>query len=417
MMLFACGLNHQTAPLAVREKFAFSDSKLGSGLLDLLEFQNIHEVVILSTCNRTELYCYAKEISVLKSWLVLQSGLPQEDVSGYLYSYQGIEAIQHMMRVASGLDSMLLGENQILGQMKESYSKACLTGTVGSNLQQVFQQVFSTAKRIRHETDINVHPISVAYAGAVLVKKTFPELNDKKVLLIGGGDTIQLIAKYLHQFGIREFFIANRTQSNVDDILQQIHGQWVSIDEISEILKQVDIAISATSCPLPFVTKHIVEVAVEERADHPLFLLDLAVPRDIEPEVAHLPKVVLYNLDDLQTQVVEGLKERQAAALEAEKIIHHELENFKQRLKSLRASDSIKTYRAQAESIRTLELDKAIQQLEQGQEPKEVISELSRRLTNKFLHQPSMQLRKMGEEQQEDLLKLAELLFCSDIEV
>lgn len=413
MAFIACGLNHKTAPIEVREKTAFASRTHANLLLDITAQPAIQEALILSTCNRTEFYCATETPDSVVSWLAQQQTLTFADLEKHLYCYQDEDALRHTMRVACGLDSMMLGETQILGQMKQAYSQACAVGTIGSQLHAVFQHVLSVSKHIRTHTGIGINPISVAFAAVTLLKQQAIALNQATVLLIGAGETSQLVAKYLHNEGVKQFFIANRTRQHVDALSELLPAQVISIANIPEYLPKADIVISATACPWPFIGKGMIERAIKIRSNRPLFLLDLAVPRDIEPEVGELASVFLYNIDSLQALVTQGLNERREAAIQAEQIINYEVENFIAQQRGLKANDAICKYREKMVALGEQETKRALRSLQRGQSPELVIQALAQRLVNKLSHQPTVRLREASRLGQEEVLTAVEQLFSN----
>ena len=405
MVFVACGLNHETAPIDVREKFALSvavDSTLFSHFLN--------ESVILSTCNRTEIYCDTNnpDSFLLQLANVLQCS--PDELTPYLYVYHDQSAVHHLLRVASGLDSMMLGEPQILGQLKRAYHDACSAGTVKGSLRHVFQTVFNAAKRVRTQSGVGNNPISVAYAAVQLIVQRFKDVSSLNIFIIGSGETASLVAKYLHQKGAHQFMIANRTLEHAQLLATRLNGQALSITDIPHYLPQADVVISATTCPLPFITKQWIERALLNRHHAFMFLLDLAVPRDIETNVAELDAVTLYNIDDLHTIVGEGMDERRAAALHAEQLIEIEMEQFIDWQRSEKANAMITKYRNQMQLLAEQELSRAQQKLSLGKCQHTVLAEFSERLVNKLTHVPTLGLRQAAFDERADLLDLVQTL-------
>ncbi len=415
MVFLACGLNHKTAPIELREQFATSgDDNHRQMLQDLVGQTAINEAVLLSTCNRTEIYCETANTdkSDIIGWLENQQAGHHIPLEKTLYLYESHTAIKHAMRVACGLDSMMLGEPQILGQMKKAFSLAEHSGTVGQNLRPIFHHVFSASKRIRSNTALGVNPISVAFASVNLIKRVFKELSHLKVLLIGSGETSQLVAKYLQKDGIKDFFIANRTLDNALQFAKDIDGTCLSISDIPSYLQRADIIISATACPLPFITKSLVKNALDERGDAPQFYLDLSVPRDIESNVHELKNAFLYNIDDMQGLITEGMNERQDAATHAEEIIEYELDDYIRWHRSLRAKDILCEYRNQMNLLSEKELHRILNLHANGQlDATEALHELKRRLVNKLTHKPTVGLKKAASDEREDILDITTYLF------
>lgn len=413
MHLVTYGINHNTAPVHVRELFAFDANTLPSALSALKEQGSVLEVVILSTCNRTEIYCCldADSDNDIVAWLHHFHRQESELISPYLYHYQGGDAIRHLLRVACGLDSMVLGEPQILGQLKDAYSQSLNARTLGKSLGRLFQHAFAVAKQVRTDTAIGNSPVSVAFAAVSLAKQIFSELAQSTALLIGAGDTIELAARHLYDNGIQRLIIANRTVEKAHNLAAQVDGYAISLSELPAHLAEADIVISSTASQLPILGKGAVERALKQRKRKPIFMVDIAVPRDIEVEVGQLEDIYLYCVDDLKDIIEENLQSRRDAALQAEEIIDSQVDHF---LAWLRAQDAVPVIRAirdSAEALSKSSLDKALRQLEQGATPEQVMTELARSLTNRFLHEPSRQLRQSGFDEDGQLLDSARRLF------
>jgi len=408
--LVACGLSHKTAPLHLREKMTPAIGGHEALLVDLIAETPTKEAAILSTCHRTELYCCTDEPDVLLPWLAQRQQLPITQLQPYTYTYHNQKALYHTMRVACGLDSMMLGEPQILGQMKQAYHAACSAKTIQGELRDLFRQVFATSKRIRTHTTIGVNPISIAFAAAGLIKQSFTDLSQSNILLIGSGDTIKLVAKYLQQANAKKFAIASRTEANSHQLAKQLKGQYLAVNDIPAYLPNADLVISATACPLPFINKAMVEQALSTR-QQPMVFVDLAVPRDIEPTVGSLADVRLYNIDDLQDLVLAGMNERLDAAKQAEQIINQEVANYLSQQRTAQANDIIRQYRDNMAKLADQEVQRALQSIGQGITSEQAMNELGRRLVNKLAHQPTMSLRKAADAGNNDLLDLAHHLF------
>lgn len=411
MVFVACGLNHKTAPITVREKVALPPAMHDSLLYSLLKVPAINEAAILSTCNRTEIYCDTDDPRVISRWLAHEHQLSEEVISPFLYLHEGHHGVKHTLRVASGLDSMMIGEPQIFGQMKQAYQQACRLGTVKTQLRPVFEYVFSASKRIRTRSGIGTNPVSIAYAAVQLIGQFFSNYKSLNVFLIGSGETASLVAKYLYQQGVHQFIIASRTTENAQKLANTFGGRAISIGDIPQNLSHADVVISATACPLPFINKSLVEHALQQRQEAPMFFLDLAVPRDIEDDVNELANVHLYNVDDLQIMIEKGMDERRSAALQAEQLIESELDNYIRWHRSLRAKDVICDYRHQMQTLAQQELQRAIKKLSSGQSQQAVLHEFSERLVNKLTHNPTAGLRQIAWDGREDLLSLAQYLF------
>jgi glutamyl-tRNA reductase len=415
MVFVACGLNHKTAPLTLREKLAITPSDHSQALAALMQSPFIDEAAILSTCNRTEIYCISETVEQVLHWLANHSKLPMNQLSSHAYLHTEHEALRHILRVASGLDSMMLGEPQILGQMKQAYRHASDNGTIGKKLRDVFEYTFSATKRIRTTSGIGVNPVSIAYAGVNLINTIFNDYTNLNVFLIGSGETSSLVAKYLIENGVKEIMIASRTQNHAEILAKTINGKGLTIGDIPDYLPISDIIISATACPLPFINKSLVERALIKRNHEPMFFLDLAIPRDIEEDVNELANVFLYNIDDLQSMVDDGMTERKMAARHAEKIIDYEINNYIRNHRVLRANDVICDYRDAIQLIAEKEISRSLRKLEVGKPLEQVLTEFCHRLVNKLAHNPTVGLRKAASDGRDDLLELAQYLFKESI--
>lgn len=400
MTLLTLGINHKTAPVALRERVAFTPENLKEALQQVCRASELQEVAILSTCNRTELYCSANmadEGRVL-AWLSDYHGLSQSELKACSYVYWDEAAVRHMMRVASGLDSMVLGEPQILGQLKDAYSSAQEAGSMGGLLDRLFQHTFSVAKRVRTETRIGENPVSVAYAAVNLAQRIFTDLQDTPALLIGAGETIELVARHLKEAGVQRMTVANRTMPRAQSLAAQFGGKAIPLADIPEALEEADIVIASTASQLPILGKGAVERALKVRKHRPLFMVDLAVPRDIEEEVSKLDDVFLYSVDDLRQVIEENIRSRQGAAAEAEHLIEAGAADFMYHLRARNAVSVLRQFRDQAEAVRDQEVARALKSLDRGESPDQVLIAMARALTNKFLHHPSVQVRKASAE-------------------
>ena len=416
MAFLALGINHKTASVAVRERVAFTPEQMVEALQQLCRLTPSSEAAILSTCNRSELYLQLDEMDVqaVLAWLAGYHGLPLSDLQACAYVHENEQAVRHMTRVACGLDSMILGEPQILGQLKSAYAVAREAGTVGPLLGRLFQATFSTAKSVRTDTAIGENPVSVAFAAVSLAKQIFADLHRSQALLIGAGETISLVARHLHDQGIKRIVVANRTLERASSLAEQFGAHAILLADIPDELINSDIVISSTASQLPILGKGAVERALKKRRHKPIFMVDIAVPRDIEPEVGELDDVYLYSVDDLHEVIEENLKSRQGAARAAEEMVAVGADEFMARLRELAAVDVLKAYRQQAETLRDDELQKAQRQLANGAPADEVLAQLARGLTNKLLHAPSVQLKKLSAEGRLDALALAQELFALD---
>ncbi len=409
MSIRIIGINHKTAPVAVREKVAFSPEGLIDKLEEIKSTDNKNEVIILSTCNRTEIYTHSDhDVDEICHWFLHQNNLSLDELQSCLYHHSGKDAIKHVLRVASGLDSMVLGEPQILGQLKSALKVATDQSTAGSLLKHLMQHAFSTAKKVRTQTSIGSNPVSVAYAAVNLAKQIFSNLDNKTALLIGAGETIELVGKHLKNGSIGKIIIANRSIDNANKVAKSLGGIGVSLQEISDYLPEADIVISSTAAPVPVIGKGTVEWALKKRKHKPIFMVDIAVPRDIEAEVAELDDVFLYTVDDLQSVIEDNLKSRQEAATHAELMIEDEVETF---LGWIRAQDQmglIKQYRSKVSSIQDESLHKAKRMLNNGATPDEALQFLAHTLSNKLAHDATVAMNKAAHAGDHKLLEASD---------
>ncbi|MCJ8169639.1 glutamyl-tRNA reductase [Atopomonas sediminilitoris] len=410
MGFLALGINHKTASVAIRERVAFVPERMVEAQQRFCAETGTREVAILSTCNRTELYLEHADAqaSALLAWLADYHRVPLLDLQACIYAHPAEQAVQHMMRVACGLDSMVLGEPQILGQMKSAFAVAREAGTVGPMLGRLFQSTFNAAKQVRSSTAIGENPVSVAFAAVSLSKQIFSDLRNSQALLIGAGETITLVARHLHEQGIKRIVVANRTLERARALAEQFGAHAVLLSEIPQELIASDIVISSTASQLPILGKGMVESALKKRKHRPIFMVDIAVPRDIEPQVGELDDVYLYSVDDLQEVINENLKSRQQAAQAAEELVAQCVSDFMLQLRALSAVDVVRSYRAQAEAQRDEELARALRLLANGTPPEQALQQLARGLTNKLLHAPSVQLKKLSAAGRHDALALAQ---------
>ena len=413
MAIITLGLNHNSAPLSIRERLVFPSEGIVRALRNLRRVPGIDEAAILSTCNRTEFYCGSETAAqdLILDWIADSQQLSPEDFKPYVYTHSDQATIRHMFRVASGLDSMILGEPQILGQMKSAYQAAAQAGTLGKNLSKLFQHTFAAAKKVRTDTAIGSSPVSVAFAAVSLARRIFEDLGQQTAILIGAGETIELTARHLTENNIGELIIANRTYDRAHALAQQFNGFAISLSELPKHLSKADIVVSSTASQLPILGKGSVESAIKTRRHKPMFMVDLAVPRDIEPEVEQLRDVYLYTVDDLRNTVEENLRSRQEAAKQAEEIIDIEVTHFLDWLRAQGATRSIRDFRLHAEGIRNESLEKAKHSLRHGRYPEEALELLAHLLTNKLTHTPSTQLKNAGIYERHDLIAAARELF------
>jgi len=416
MAFLALGINHKTASVDVRERVAFTPEQLVEALQQLCQRTGTREAAILSTCNRSELYIEQSgaQAEAVLEWLADYHQLSAADLRACAYVHEDADAVRHMMRVAAGLDSLVLGEPQILGQMKSAYAVAREAGTVGPLLGRLFQATFSAAKQVRTDTAIGENPVSVAFAAVSLARQIFSDLQRSQALLIGAGETITLVARHLHEQGVKRIVVANRTLERAKVLAEEFGAHAVLLADIPQELVNSDIVISSTASQLPILGKGAVESALKQRRHKPIFMVDIAVPRDIEPEVGELDDVYLYTVDDLHEVVAENLKSRQGAAQAAEEMVAGGVNDFMARLRELAAVDVLRAYRQQGERLRDEELQKAQRLLANGGNAEDVLMQLARGLTNKLLHAPSVQLKKLSAEGRLDALAMAQELFALD---
>lgn len=392
MQLYVIGVNHTTAPIQIREHVAFDSEHLGSALRGLT-LHDASEAAILSTCNRTELYCSTDNPQKPLNWLSQYHQLEKDTIAPYIYTLPNGEAVRHAFRVASGLDSMVLGEPQILGQFKQSVKIAQDAGTLGTLLHKLFQRTFEVAKEVRTNTDIGASSISMAAAAVKLAQRIFGNISEQKVLFIGAGEMIELCANHFAAQQPKSMTIANRTIERGSNLAQKINGRAILLNDLPAHFADFDIVITSTGSPLPIIGLGMVESAIKTRRHRPIFMVDLAVPRDIEAEVAELDDIFLYTVDDLAQVVSDGIENRQTAAAEAELIVDSRVESFMQWLQKRGAVPTIKALREQVDAMRKTELDKALKLIQKGESPEKVLEILSTALTNKFLHAPSHALQ------------------------
>ncbi len=411
MQLLTFGINHQTAPLAVREQIAFNAEAMDVALRDLVGNGAAKEATILSTCNRTEVYCNTTMPSQAVGWLAAYHHLPVTDIEPYLYRLPQEQAVKHAFRVASGLDSMVLGEPQILGQMKLAVRQAEQAGTLGFLLHKLFQRTFSVAKDVRTQTEIGANLVSMAAAAVRLAERIFPSIAEQKVLLIGAGEMIELNAVHFAARYPQQITVANRTLDRAQALARRINGRAITLADLPQELAQHDIIVTCTASQLPILGKGMVERALKLRKHRPLFIVDLAVPRDVEAEVAELNDVFLYTMDDIAEVVKDGLDARQGAVKEAEVIIDSGVSDFVHWMESREVVPTIRALRDQAERNRRHEMEKAVRLLAKGENPEKVLDMMSSGLTNKFLHAPTHALNQLHADEREHFLEVIHRLY------
>ena len=398
MPLVVVGINHRTAPVEVRERVVFEPARIPGALLQLRELPEVRETVIVSTCNRTELYCVTDGAgqAELGDWLQRYHGLGVS-LHHSLYHHDEHKAVAHAYSVASGLDSMVLGEPQILGQLKDAYRLAQEAGTTGPVLNRLFQSAFSVAKRVRTETKIGANAVSVASAAVAMARTVFASFDNRTALLVGAGETVALAARHLYADGLRRMIIANRSVDRARELAAEFHGFAIGLDEIPNHLKEADIVVASTAAPHSIITRHMTEQALRARKRKPMFMVDIAVPRDIDADVAELEDVYLFTVDDLQSVVNDNLEGRRQAAREAGELIQAEVERFSHLLRTRDAAPLIRRLREDADRTRQRTLEQAQHMLAQGKSQEEVLGFLANTLTNRLIHAPSQRLRDAAE--------------------
>ena len=411
MTLVAIGINHQTAPVELRERVAFADHALPGALAALRGLAGVREAVLLSTCNRTELYAVTEDDGrALDAWMASHpADAGRQDMAAYLYRHQDADAVRHLFRVATGLDSLVLGEPQILGQVKQAWAAARGAGTLGGQLDRLFQQAFVAAKRARTDTRIGANPVSVASTAVHLAQATFARLEDAVVLLVGAGETIELVARHLGK--VKRLLVANRTLAHAQDLASRNGGVALPLDELQRHLAEADIVFCATASREPVIRRAQVEAALAQRRHRPMLLLDLAVPRDVEPAVAELKDAFLYTIDDLERAVEDNRRSRREAAEAAEAIVDLQVARFVEAQQASGRVAPVKRLRAHGETARDEVLAKAQQQLAAGHDPAEVLEFLANTLTNRLLHAPTVALRQAALEGDAALARASEKLF------
>lgn len=411
MQLFAFGINHNTAPLDVREQVTFPENTMEHALHDLVGRDPIREAAIVSTCNRTEVYCCTDKPEDAMSWLADFHRLPTRELDPYLYKLPREKAVKHAFRVASGLDSMVLGEPQILGQFKNAVKSAEHAGTLGLMLHKLFQRTFYVAKEVRTSTEIGANSVSMAAAAARLAERIFGDICEQRVLFIGAGEMIELCSNHFAARNPKKITVANRTTERAEALARRFNAQTITLSDLPDQLALHDIVVTCTASPLPILGKGMVERAIKIRKHRPLFIVDLAVPRDVESEVAELDDVFLYYVDDLSEIVKECLDSRQSAVAQAETIIDTNVIDFMRWVATREMVPTIRALRDQGERYRRHELERAHKLLEKGEDPRKVIELLSNSLTNKFLHVPSSALNHAAVEEREELADLINRLY------
>ena len=413
MPLLTLGISHHTAPVEVREQVAINPADYSLRIEQLLQIDGIEEAVLLGTCNRTEIYCLAaRDVKAdLLDWLHPTGASGAPSLEPYFYYYQGAETARHLIRVAGGLDSLVLGEPQILGQLKESWQAAREIGGAGKVLDRLFQHTFATAKAIRHSSGIGKHPVSVAYTAVVLARQIFGNLEDQNVVLLGAGEMIRLCGKHLLEQGIARLEIVNRSLAKAQELATELGARAAELQQLDEVLPRADILICSTASPTYVISLKDIRQALKKRRHRPMFLVDIAVPRDIDPACAELDDVYLYTIDDLQQVVDENQQQRVLAAESANEEVEDAADTFMRWLYGLRAARSLEIIRSRAHAHELELVQKAQKRLDADHDPGEVLAQLASTLTNRILHQPSLNLRQAAEQQDYSMLLAAERIF------
>ena len=396
--LILVGVNHKTTPVEIREKLAFTKGKIEESVDLIFNFPEIIEHTILSTCNRVEIYaranCQDSAINSIKQFICDFHGLSFLELEDHFYSYRNEDAVEHLFRVSSSLDSMVLGEAQILGQVKDAYSLAKDLRSTGLVLNQLFEKAFSIAKKVREETGIAERSVSISSAAVELAQKIFDDLENRTVMLVGTGEMAELAAKHLISYGVKTVYVTSRTYDRAVNLARSLNGSALGFDDFKNELYRADIVITSTSAPNFIIKKEMVEQAIQDRKNKPIFFIDIAVPRDIEPEINSLENVYLYDIDDLQIVVSANMKEREKEAENAMNFINQEVTKFNNWIGSLDAVPTIVEIRNKAENIRNEELEKALKKIDDLSElDKETLRLMSSSMVNKILHKPTIKLK------------------------
>jgi len=412
MPLHILGLNHTTAPVEIREQVVFAGDQIDRALDGVLQLSGVNEAVILSTCNRTEFYVEASPAGAheLVSWLRSDQTL-NEEASNALFTLDGEDAIRHLFRVACGLDSMVLGEPQILGQLKDAYRQADTRQAMGTQLNRLFHHTFSVAKKVRTDTEIGTSPVSVAYAAVNLADQFFSGFSKHTALLIGAGVTIELVAKHLQRKNIGRMFVANRDLSRAQNLATQFNGFALPLSELEGTLPEADILISSTASATPILTLEQMTAAISCRKRKPVFAVDIAVPRDIDPQISALDDIYLYTIDDLDKVIVEGQTNRETAAVDAQRILDDETRRYLGIERSREVAPIIAALRDHGDELRNQVLQQARRRIQKGADVDEVLEYVASSLLKKILHQPSVRLREAGEQSDQAFIEAIRELF------
>ena len=397
--LILVGVNHKTTPVEIREKLAFTQVKIEASLSQLVSSPEIIENIILSTCNRVEIYARVENtdrgIQLLQDFICDYHGISRGNLDQYFYSYCDNQAVEHLFRVSSSLDSMVLGEAQILGQVKDAYSTSRSFSSTGMVLNQLFEKAFNVAKKVREETGISERGVSISSAAVELAKKIFEDLENHSVMLVGTGEMAELAAKHLISYGVKTVYVASRTYERAAALAKSLNGCALDFESFKEEMHRADIIITSTAAPTFIVNEEMISTAIQKRKNKPIFLIDIAVPRDIAPEVNELENVYLYDIDDLQNVVNANMEERQKEAESAMEIINQEVTKFNYWFSTLDAIPTIVEMRNRAEDMRAFEVDKTLKNMEHlSSDDKEAINQLTQSLVKKILHKPTINLKK-----------------------
>ena len=413
MPLLTTGISHHTASLETREKIAIGRNENSARVKELCALEGIEEAVIVSTCNRTEVYSIGPPQSVaqVRQWLQATGQLSDAEMQDHCYTRERELAVRHLFRVAGGLESLVLGESQIVGQLKEAWQLAREAGGVGKVMDRLFQHAFGTGKRIRSKTGIGEHPVSVAYTTVWLAKQIFGDLTSKTVILVGAGEMIELCGRHLHDKDVSNLIIANRSLKRATELASQYDALAVSLSDLPDMLHKADILISSTASQEPVISTASVSAALSRRRNRPMFLVDIAVPRDIQPETGDLDNVYLYTIDDLQKVVDDNLSKRGLAAKAADEDVQQSVDEFMRWLNSARVAVYLRNMHKHAHRNSEELAARALRKIEAGADPEQVIRQLANTLTNRILHLPSTRLRQAAEEQDHELLRVANRLF------
>lgn len=413
MPLLTTGISHQTAPLEIREKIAIARVDNTARVKELCKLADIEEAVIVSTCNRTEIYTIGPEHSgaQVRQWLQNSGNLTAAEIDEHCYTHAREQSVRHLFRVAGGLESLVLGESQILGQLKESWQLAHEAGGVGRVMDRLFQRAFATGKRVRSKTGIGEHPVSVAYTTVLLARQIFGDLASKTVILVGAGEMVELCGRYLHDQGVSSLIIANRSIARAAVLADQFAAHAVALSDLPGMLHKADILISSTASQQPVISAASVKAALKQRRNRPMFLVDIAVPRDIEPDTAAIKNVYLYTIDDLQKVVDNNLTKRSKAAQAASGDVDLAVDEFMRWLNSARAVVYLQKLHNHARKNSAELVAKALRKIAAGKDIEQVITQLANTLSKRILHLPSTRLREAAEAQDDELLRVASRLF------